>query len=68
MKVVAVLLNLVNGYKTYASVILLVVTGVGMILAKNYPGGLEEILQAVTIIAGGAAVVSLRHAVSKVGS
>ncbi len=68
MKVIPFLLKFIDGYKTYASVILTVVTGVGLILAKNYPGGISDILQALTVIAGGATVASLRHAVSKVGS
>jgi hypothetical protein len=68
MKLVPLLLSLVNGYKTYASVILAVVSGVGMILTKNYGGGVAEIFQALTLVFGGASVVGLRHAVSKVGA
>jgi hypothetical protein len=66
MKFVAFLLTLLNGYKTYASVILAVVSGLGMILSKNYSGGAAEIFQALTLVFSGASVVSLRHAVSKV--
>ncbi len=65
---VLTVLALLNGYKTYASVILTVVSGVGLILSKNYSGGLADIFQALTLISGGATVASLRHAVSKVGS
>jgi hypothetical protein len=65
---VQILLDLVNGYKTHAAAILMVVTGVGAILSKNYNGGATDILQALTLIFGGTAVVSLRHAVEKVPS
>jgi len=68
MNVVNVLLKLINGYKTYASVILMVVSGVGLILTKDYSGGVTEIFQGLSVISGGAAIASLRHAVSKVGS
>jgi hypothetical protein len=67
MNVSTVVLDLINGYKTYASAILAVASGLGMILAKNYEGGVAEILQALTVVFSGATVVSLRHAVSKVG-
>ena len=40
--------------------------GVGAILSKNYSQGVTDILQALTLIFGGAAVVGLRHAVAKV--
>jgi hypothetical protein len=61
-----ILLDLVNGYKTYSSAILTVVTGVGAILSKNYSQGVADILQAMTLIFGGTTVVGLRHAVAKV--
>jgi len=66
MKLVPFLLSLINGYKTYASVILTIVSGLGMILSKNYDGGITEIFQALTVVFGGASLVGLRHAVSKV--
>jgi hypothetical protein len=66
MKIAAILLNLINGYKTYSSVILAVVSGLGMILAKNYSQGISQILQASTLIFSGTSVVGLRHAVAKV--
>jgi hypothetical protein len=66
MKLIPLLLSLVNGYKTYAAVILAVVSGLGMILSKNYSGGVAEIFQSLTLVFSGASVVSLRHAVSKV--
>jgi hypothetical protein len=66
MKTVAILLKLIDGYKTYASVILTIVSGLGMILSKDYGGGLNQIFQALTVVFGGASVASVRHAVSKV--
>jgi hypothetical protein len=66
MNVSATLLNLINGYKTYAAAILTIVTGVGAILSKNYGPGITDILQGLTLIFGGATVVGLRHAVAKV--
>jgi hypothetical protein len=66
MKTVALLLKLIDGYKTYASVILTIVSGLGMILSKNYGEGLTQIFQALVVIFGGASVASVRHAVSKV--
>lgn len=63
---IAILLNLISGYKTYASVILAVVSGLGMILSKNYAGGLSQIFQSLLLVFGGASVVNMRHAVAKV--
>jgi hypothetical protein len=68
MNWIAVLLGLINGYKTYSSVILAVVSGLGMILTKNYSGGVSEILQALTLVFGGASVVGLRYAVAQVST
>ncbi len=68
MNFAASLLTFINGYKTYASVILAVVSGLGMILTKNYAGGVSEIFQALTLVFGGTSVVGLRHAVSKLES
>jgi hypothetical protein len=65
MNPIALLLDLINGYKTYSSVILTIVSGLGMILTKNYVGGVSEIFQALTLIVGGASIVGLRHAVAK---
>jgi hypothetical protein len=66
MNLTTVLLDLINGYKTYSAAILTIVTGVGAILSKNYGQGVTDILQAFTLIFGGATVVGLRHAVAKV--
>jgi hypothetical protein len=66
MNVIVILLNLINGYKTYASVILAIVSGLGMVLSKNYSAGLAQIFQALLVLFGGAAVASMRHAVAKV--
>lgn len=65
MRLVSFLLDLINGYKTYASVILAIVSGLGMILTKNYAEGIPEIFQALTLLFGGTSIASLRHAVSK---
>ncbi len=65
MKFTAFLLVLVNGYKTYTSAILAVVSGLGMILTKDYAGIVSQIFQALTLIFGGTSVVGLRHAVAK---
>ena len=65
MKFAAVLLTLVNGYKTYSTVILAVVSGIGMILTKNYDGGISDIFQALTLFFSGSSIAGLRHAVSK---
>lgn len=59
------LLVLINGYKTYSSAILAVASGLGMILTKNYEGGISQVFQALTLIFGGTTVVGLRHAVAK---
>ncbi|QEH38663.1 hypothetical protein OJF2_72690 [Aquisphaera giovannonii] len=66
MKIALILLELINGYKTYASVILAVVSGLGMILSKDYGGGIAQIFQALLVVFGGTTVVSMRHAVAKV--
>jgi hypothetical protein len=65
MNFATVLLDIINDYKTYASPILAVVSGLGMILTQNYAGGVSDIFQALTLIFGGTSVVGLRHAVSK---
>ena len=64
-KYVALLLTLINGYKTYSSVILAIVSGLGMILTKNFSGGLSSIFQALTLIFGGASIVGLRGALAQ---
>ena len=66
MRAVSFLLNLINGYKTYASAILAVVSGLGMILTKDYADGIPEAFQALTLLFGGTSIASLRHAVSKI--
>ena len=66
MNTTALLLEVINGYKTYSAAILTIVTGVGAILSKNYSQGATDILQALTLISAGASVVGLRHAVAKV--
>jgi hypothetical protein len=68
MNFATIVLDLINGYKTYSGAILTIVSGVGAILSKNYSQGVAEILQALTLIFGGATVVGLRHAVAKIPS
>ena len=53
MNVSTILLELINGYKTYSAAILTIVTGVGAILSKNYSQGVADIMQALTVIFGG---------------
>ncbi len=65
MSVITVLLNLINGYKTYASVIMAIVSGLGLVLSKNYAGGLTQIFQSLLILFGGASIAGMRHAVAK---
>jgi hypothetical protein len=66
MSSILILLKLITGYKTYASVILAIISGLGMVLSKNYSEGLSQIFQALLVLFGGASVASVRHAVSKV--
>jgi hypothetical protein len=66
MSRVAILLKLIDGYKTYGSVIMAVVSGIGMILSKDYNDGLNQIFQALLVVSGGASVASMRHAVAKI--
>jgi hypothetical protein len=66
MNVVTALSKLVRDYKTYASVILAVVSGLGLILAKNYTAGFEQILQALVVVFSGATAVSIRLDLDKV--
>lgn len=66
MSFASIVMLLINGYKTYATVILAIVSGLGMILSKNYGEGISSIFQALTVVFGGASVAGLRHAVAKV--
>ncbi len=68
MNRIAVLLGLIKGYKTYSAVILAVVSGVGMILTKDYGGGVSEILQALTLAFGGASIAGVRGAVGQLSN
>jgi hypothetical protein len=68
MSVITVFLNLVNGYKTYASVIMAIVSGLGLVLSKNYTGGLTQIFQSLLILFGGASIAGMRHAVAKLSA
>lgn len=55
-------LYVLKNYKTYAALIAAVSSGVGMILAKNYDGGLETIFQALTIVFTGASAAGVHAA------
>jgi hypothetical protein len=68
MNVVSLSLYLIDGYKTYSSVILGVLCGLGMILSKNYGPGIYEIFQALALLFAGASLVGLRHAVAKIAT
>ncbi len=61
MNLISLLIHLINGYKTYASVILTIISGLGMILSKQYSEGISEIFQGLVILFSGASVASLRH-------
>jgi len=63
--VISTLLELINGYKTYGSVILAIATGLGLILSKDYGRAITDILQAALLVFSGASVASVRHAVAK---
>ena len=45
MTILSILLKLINAYKTYASVILTIVSGLGMVLSKQYSEGISQIFQ-----------------------
>ena len=68
MSATTILLDLINGYKTYSASILLVVTGVGAILSKNYSPGVSDVLNGLAVIFAGVAAAGLRHSVDKVPS
>jgi hypothetical protein len=68
MKAFTALVGLINGYKTYSSVILAIGSGLGMIASKNYSEGLSQIFQSLTVVFSGASVASVRHAVAKAES
>ena len=61
MNLLSIVISLINGYKTYASVILTIVSGLGMILSKQYSDGISQVFQVLVILFGGASVASLRH-------
>jgi hypothetical protein len=68
MNVSTLLSDLINGYKANSPAILAIVSGIGMILTKNYSGGISDILQALTLIFGGTTVVGLSNAVAKLSA
>jgi hypothetical protein len=68
VKLIEYLLAVINGYKTYASVILAIISGLGLILTSDYGGSISELLQALTLVFGGTSIAALRHAVAKLSS
>jgi hypothetical protein len=57
--------GLVDGSKTYISVAMTIISGVGLIATKSYSEGLSLIMQASAFLFGGAAIASLRSAIAK---
>lgn len=55
-------LYVLKNYKTYAALAAAVASGVGMILAKDYGGGAETILQALTVVFAGAGAAGVHAA------
>ena len=68
MSVITSISKLISNYKTYAATILAVVSGLGLILSKNYSAGAQQILQALLVIFSGATAVSMRLDVGKVAT
>jgi len=66
MNVTTILMDLINGYKTYAAAILMVSSGVGAILAKDQNQNVADFLQALALVFGGIIAIGLRHAIAKV--
>jgi hypothetical protein len=66
MGVITILTKLISDYKTYASVILAVVSGLGLILSKDYSAGINQILQALLVVFSGASALSIRLDLNKV--
>lgn len=65
MNFLAFLAALLNGYKTYSAVILMIASGLAELLARHYDSGLQTLFEAAKLISAGGAVASLRQAVGK---
>lgn len=65
MKLVASLLTLFNGSQTSSSVILAILSGLGMVLTKALGWGISEIFQMLAVVFSGASVLGLRIAVAE---
>lgn len=50
----------------YGPTVAAIASGVGLILAKDYPAGVQTILQALLVATGGAAAVQVVHGVHAV--
>jgi hypothetical protein len=61
-----ILLELINGYKTYVSATLMVVAGIGSVVAKHFNPDVADIFQMFAVLFAGLAVASLRHGITKV--
>ncbi|OJW18825.1 MAG: hypothetical protein BGO49_17530 [Planctomycetales bacterium 71-10] len=57
-----VALKILRNYKTYAAVVAATISGIGMILAKDYDRGLETICQALLVLFSGAGALGLHAA------
>ena len=68
MNFVALLVALVTGNKTTSSVILAVVSALGMILTKTIGWGISEIFQILAVVFSGASVIGLRIAVAELSA
>ncbi len=68
MNTTALLLAMINGYKAFSPVILAIVSGLGMILTKNFGGGISEIFQALAMIFSGVSVVGLSQALAQLSA
>lgn len=58
-------LSLINGYKTYTSVVVSVCFAFAMIQTEKLGHGLSDLCQACALLFAGATAVGLRHAVAK---
>ncbi len=66
MTFLLVLLKLIEGYKTYASTILIVLAGLGLILVEGYSETAARVCLTVLLLAIAAALASLRSAIAKI--
>jgi hypothetical protein len=65
MNVAVLLLQAVSLLKAHPSTILAIVSGIGMILSKNYSEGASQIFQALLVLFGGSTVVGLQSSLTR---